>query len=123
MFETAVRDAESAEALEGLSWAAWWANDAALTFDARERAYRAYRALDDHRAAARMATWLGTDHVDFRGELAVAQGWLARARRLLDELDPGVEHGWLWVHEAEKHLLMGETTRTRELGALGGAVG
>lgn len=122
-FETAVAEAETAEALEGLSWAAWWANDAAATFDARERAYGLYRALDDVRGAGRMATWLGTDHVDFRGELAVALGWLGRARRLLDGIEPGVEHGWLWVHEAEKQLLMGDTARARELGAQAAKLG
>jgi LuxR family maltose regulon positive regulatory protein len=117
LFDTAVTEAATAAALEGLSWAAWWANDAAVTFDARERAYGLYRAQGDRRGAARMAMWMGTDHVDFRGELAVAQGWLGRARRLLEGVEQGPEHGWLWVHEAEKHLLVGDTTRTRELAA------
>jgi hypothetical protein len=29
---------DTAEALEGLSWAAWWIDDAVAVFDARERA-------------------------------------------------------------------------------------
>lgn len=62
-----------------------------------------------------MATWLATDHVDFRGELAVAKGWLGRARRLLEDLEPGPEHGWLWVHEAEKLLLANDTGSARRL--------
>jgi DNA-binding NarL/FixJ family response regulator len=115
-FEAAVSQAESPVALEGLSWAAWWCNDTKLVFEARERAYRLYRAQDDQRGAARMATWLGTDYVDFYGELAVGWGWLRRARRLLDDLEPGPEHGWLFVHEAEKHLFAHETGRARELG-------
>ena len=117
MFEAAVSQAESPAALEGLSWAAWWCNDAKAVFDAREQAYRLYRAQGDHLGAARMATWLGTDHVDFYGELAVGQEWLGRARRLLDGLEPGSEHGWLYVHEAEKHRFAHETARARELGA------
>ena len=32
-----------AATLEGLSWAAWWLDDAEAVFDARERAYRLYR--------------------------------------------------------------------------------
>jgi hypothetical protein len=32
------------EALEGLSWAAWLMNDAEGMFEARERAYAAYRS-------------------------------------------------------------------------------
>ncbi len=114
-FDAALVTSETAEALEGLSWAAWWQSDAEVTFDARERAYRAYRERGDVRGAARMATWLGTDHVDFRGEMAVALGWLARARRLLEGLEHGAEHGWLWIHEAEKALLVNDTGRAREL--------
>jgi LuxR family maltose regulon positive regulatory protein len=123
LFDAAVAEAETAEALEGLSWAAWWLNDAAVVFDARERAYRLYRSLGDRGGAARMATWLGTDHVDFRGELAVARGWLGRARRLLEGLEPSAEHGWLFVHEAEKQLLANDTARARELGARAAELG
>jgi LuxR family maltose regulon positive regulatory protein len=70
-----------------------------------------------------MATWLGTDHADWRGELAVAQGWLGLARRLLKGLEPGAEHGWLFVHEAEKYLLANDTVRARELGTRAAGLG
>lgn len=123
LFEAAACEAVTAEALEGLAWAAWWLNDADATFAARERAYALYRAAGDRRGAARMATWLGTDHVDFRGELAVAQGWLGRARRLLEGLEPGAEHGWLWVHEAEKLMYIGDTCAARERGAQAAGLG
>lgn len=116
-FEAALLDGESAPALEGLSWAAWWLNDAAVMFDCRERSYRLYRRSGDRLGAARMAMWLGTDHADFRGELAVAAGWLARARRLLEDLEPAAEHGWLRVHEAEKLLYAHDTAGARALGA------
>ena len=39
-FEEAVADEELPEALEGLSWAAWWLDDVEAVFAARERAYR-----------------------------------------------------------------------------------
>lgn len=122
-FEAALAQAQNPAALEGLSWAAWWGNDAEVVFDARERAYRLYRAQGDQLSAARMATWLGTDYVDFHGELAVGQGWLGRARRLLEGLEPGSEHGWLFVHEAEKHLFAHDTARARELGARAAELG
>jgi DNA-binding NarL/FixJ family response regulator len=98
-FSEALARRETPEALEGLSWAAWWRDDAAAVFDARERAYRLYRRAGELASAARMATWLAADELDFRGAAAVANGWLRRAHRLLDGLDPGPDHGWLAFHE------------------------
>ena len=91
--------AETAESLEGLSWAAWWLDDAETVFEARERAFRSYRQAGDAAGAARMATWLAADELDFHGATAVAQGWFQRAHRLLDPLEPGPDHGWLAFHE------------------------
>jgi hypothetical protein len=106
LFERAVARYEIPEGLEGLSWAAWWQYDGDAMFEAREGAYRHYRAACRARDAARMATWLGTDSVDFRGQLAVAEGWFRRARRLLENVPPCAELGWLCVHEAEKRLFV-----------------
>jgi LuxR family transcriptional regulator, maltose regulon positive regulatory protein len=83
-FEAALNVEETAEALEGLGMAAWWLDDAATTFDARERAYRLYREHGECVAAARLARWLAWDYNAFRGEPVVANGWLQRAHRLLD---------------------------------------
>ena len=98
-FEAALEEEETPEALEGLSWSAWWLDAAGAVFDARKRAYRLYRKQGDAAGAARMATWLAVDHLDFHGALAVASGWLQRAHRLLDPLEPGPEHGWLAFHD------------------------
>lgn len=115
-FDSALTTKETPEALEGLSWAAWWTGDGEALFDARERAYGLYRDGGDRESAARMATWLGTDSVDFRGELAVAGGWLSRARRLLDGAEECPEYGWLCVHEAEQLIYAEDTGRARERG-------
>lgn len=48
----------------------WWLGDADELFETRERAYRVYLAAGQRRDAARVAAWLGTDSVDFRGEVA-----------------------------------------------------
>jgi LuxR family transcriptional regulator, maltose regulon positive regulatory protein len=52
-----------------------------------------------------VAAWLAADHLEFRGEPAVANGWLQRARRLLEGQPTGPDHGWLAVHEASLILL------------------
>jgi LuxR family maltose regulon positive regulatory protein len=116
IFEQELEAGESAEAVEGLSWAAWWLDDAEAVFDARERAYRLYRKGRDPKSAARIATWLAADNLDFRGAQAVARGWLRRAGRMLEPLDPGPDHGWLAFHEGHIANLGGDTARAEELG-------
>ena len=99
-FAAAIEAAPSGEAYEGLGWAGYWLSDESLTLDAREHAYRAYRAEGDPRGAGRVTAWLASDHLEFRGDHAVARGWLERSHRLLDEVVPeGEEHGWLALHE------------------------
>lgn len=100
-FETALQGAETPEALEGLGMAAWGLNDVAAMLDARERAFRLYRQQGDCQSAARVASNLALDHFYFRGEHAIASGWLQRARRLLAEVEPSLEWGWLAVVEAQ----------------------
>jgi ATP/maltotriose-dependent transcriptional regulator MalT len=116
-FEGALAREETPEALEGLSWAVWWLDDAEAVFNAREAAYRLYRRRGEPASAALMATWLAADQLDFRGAVAVAGGWLHRAGRLLDPLAPGPEHGWLAFHEGYLAHLSGDTPKARELGA------
>jgi DNA-binding NarL/FixJ family response regulator len=116
-FEGALAGEESPEALEGSSWAAWWLDDADAVFDARERAFRLYRKWGEPASAARMATWLAADQLDFRGAVAVASGWLRRAGRLLEPLEPGPDHGWLAFHEGYIAHLSGDTAKAGELGA------
>ena len=60
-FSAALAEEETPEALEGLSWAAWWLDDADALFDSRARAYRLYRKRGQATGAARMATWLAVE--------------------------------------------------------------
>jgi DNA-binding CsgD family transcriptional regulator len=96
---------ETPEALEGLGLAAWWLDLADVVFDARERAYRIYRERDDNLGAARMAVWLGWDTAAFRGEHAVANGWMQRAQRLLQDCPDATEHAWLALRRGVFALL------------------
>lgn len=94
-FDAALAERESPDALEGLGVAAWWLDLADTVFDSRERAYRLFLERDDRAGAARVAVWLAWDCWAFRGESAVANGWLQRARRLLEGLPITVELAWL----------------------------
>jgi LuxR family maltose regulon positive regulatory protein len=123
-FEAALARGDSPEAIEALAMAAWWLDDAPVAIESRERAYRLYRDAGDVAGAARMAVWLAWDYIAFRGEPAVANGWLQRAHRLLDGAEPAAEHGWLAIREAEIAFLMDNdvaaaralATRAREIG-------
>ncbi|MEO8682649.1 MAG: helix-turn-helix transcriptional regulator, partial [Vicinamibacterales bacterium] len=104
-FETSLTTAADPEALEGLGLAAWWLDLADVVFDARERAYRLYRERGDSLGAARMAIWLAWDTEAFRGEHAIANGWLQRARRLLEDRPDATEHAWLALRSGAFALL------------------
>jgi DNA-binding NarL/FixJ family response regulator len=103
-FEASLAQAETADALEGLGLAAWWLDDAAAVFESRERAYKLYLDAGDRRSAARMAVWLAWDCWAFRGETAVANGWLQRARRHLDGIPESAELAWLEARESQLAL-------------------
>src|SRR5919204_381852 len=128
-FEESLSEGETPEALEGLGWAGHMLNTDRLTFDARERAYRLYLESGDKGSAGRIAAYLAADHLLFRGEPAVANGWLQRAHSLIDDLAPGIDHGWLAIHEGHIAVALDEdtakarrlATRAIELGRAFGA--
>ena len=104
----AARDPAGLDAaeLEALAEAAWWLCRTGDSIAARHRAHAAYRRASDDRGAARTAARLFHDHF-YRGEHAVAVGWLRRGFRQV-ERDPGcVERGWLECAQAELHLHQG----------------
>lgn len=114
-FVLVLEDADDAAAHEGLSWTYWWGEDLEACLAARERAYRRYHAVGDRRGAARMAQWIGDDHLWYAAAPALAEGWFARARRLLGELEECPEHGWQAVFDAYVALGGGDPRTAREL--------
>jgi DNA-binding NarL/FixJ family response regulator len=114
-FEAALQEHETAEALEGLGVAAQWLVDRETVFAVRERAYRLYRQRESARDAARLAIQLAWDYRMFRGEVAIATGWLQRANDLLSDVEPSSEHGWLALREASILLAEGQLAAAREL--------
>jgi hypothetical protein len=121
-FERAEDAGAGPEALEGLAQAAFFLTDSARAIEARERAFTAYREAGRAVDAARVAIALAWDYRAFRGEPAVSDGWLARARRLLDGCGPARESGWLALREAS-FALPGDIARARERCAEAEALG
>lgn len=104
-FEAAHDIAEFSEALEGLGNAAWWLDLGDLVFETRERAYRLFLAREERRASAPVVVWLAWDYWAFRGESAVANGYLQRARHLLQGEPDCPERAWLELREASLSIL------------------
>src|SRR5918996_5291276 len=121
-FAAAVAAAGGPEADEGLADAAFWLDLPDELFDAAERAYAGYRAAERPVDAARTAIALAWYARVFRGETAVSDGWLGRARRLLDGVPPAFEHGWLALREAS-FALPQDPARARERCAVAEALG
>lgn len=100
-FAAALEIAESAEALAGLGEALWWLGEVPAAVEHGERAYAAYRRRGAEAAAADVALWLALRHYTNFGNEAVASGWLARARTLVEEYGIEALRGWVLLYEAE----------------------
>src|SRR3954464_13965483 len=85
---------EDPEALDGLGRALWWLGRPQDGIERRREAHALYRRRGDAREGANLALYLAAEH-RIAGQDGAASGWLARAERLLDELPPAPEHGWL----------------------------
>jgi class 3 adenylate cyclase len=80
--------------LELLAEAALWSGGLDEYLPIEERAYAAYARAGDNRRAAYVATQLAHDY-NIKLELSVANGWLRRATRLLEQEPESPEHGYL----------------------------
>jgi class 3 adenylate cyclase len=115
-----LRSADEAEPLGAddllmLAQAAMWANhmDAALTY--LERSYRAYVDEGNKLRAAFVATWIAHD-LRSNLQVSVANGWMSRARRLLDEEDEAPEHGYWDLQASLIALASGDPAEALRLG-------
>jgi LuxR family transcriptional regulator, maltose regulon positive regulatory protein len=104
VYERQLEREETPEALEGFAAASWWLDDVDAAITARERAYVLRRERGETFEAARVAGFLAWDYGAMRGVTAVANGWLQRARRLIEDAPSSAEHAWLPLIEASFHL-------------------
>jgi ATP/maltotriose-dependent transcriptional regulator MalT len=95
-----VREEQDATTLEAVADAAWVAGELDECIVARELAYARFEADGDGRGSARSALYL-YDYYCFKGRRAVANAWLQRAKRILEEQSDTPEHAVLLEREAE----------------------
>ncbi len=111
-FAAALEAAESAEAHEGLATALCWLGEIPAALQSYERAFVLYQLQHARRDAARQAIVMALEYAGSLGENAVATGWLRRAHRLLDDLEPGPEHAWLALWEGHIAFVLQDDLRT-----------
>jgi DNA-binding NarL/FixJ family response regulator/predicted negative regulator of RcsB-dependent stress response len=101
-FRSVLSVEESPEVLDGLGRALWWLRESEQAVVYRERAYSGFRRDGQLARAARIALWLSREYALVWGNDAAARGWLARAERLLTDVAPGAEQGWLDLARSER---------------------
>jgi DNA-binding CsgD family transcriptional regulator len=101
-FEAELAHQETAAVLDGLARARWWLSDLPGAVEAWERAYTAYRRGGLDEPAAHVAILLSREHAEGLGNDALANGWLARAKDLLDGYPDSIEWGWVALVESER---------------------
>ncbi|MEE2035153.1 response regulator transcription factor [Rhodococcus chondri] len=99
-YEQALADEETGAAYFGSAIALWWLGSNRESVDRCTRAYTLFRRSGAETAAARCAVWLAITYKANFANFAAANGWIARAERMLAGLDPGSLHGWVWVARA-----------------------
>jgi len=120
-----LRDREdlTGEDWTGLAEASWWSAHPSESLEAFERAYTTYSSEGNPRRAAYVAMRLAHEHAD-RMELALWNGWLQRAIRLMSDEPDCVEQGYLELSFVRSRLDRGEleeamehARRAQEIGA------
>lgn len=99
-FEATLSDTDTADAWSGLAAALWWLGENQASVASWSRAYSRYRRDGDTAGAVQCAVSLAITYKANFGNFVAANGWIARAERLLESLDLGPLHGWLWVARA-----------------------
>ena len=87
------------EDLERLAEAAIWSGTVVDEMPYLERAYAGHVKTGNNLRAAYMATMLGHEH-SVQLQQSVANGWMSRAKRLLDDQPESPEHGYYEVQAA-----------------------
>ena len=99
-FAAALAERETPRALDGMGVALWWLGETRASVAHTERAYAGFRRAGDAVSAAMAAMSLCVTWISNFDNHAAAGGWLARAERVMAEVDPNPLRGWLWLMRA-----------------------
>jgi class 3 adenylate cyclase len=111
------------EDLELLAWSAYFTDEISRVVTLLERAYSGYVAAGEPERAALVAVQLAHEYGSVRLQQAVGNGWLARAKRLLEGLPEGRAHGYLALQRALEALGRRDFDATYELGETAERIG
>jgi DNA-binding CsgD family transcriptional regulator len=101
LYEAALAERRSAEALDGLGETLWLAGDIDAAIARREEAYAEFRRAADVARAAEIALWLVIEQATSLGNQTAAGGWFKRAERLLAAAPLCPAHAQLEVHRGQ----------------------
>jgi DNA-binding CsgD family transcriptional regulator len=100
LFEQAAEFGETAEVLAGLGEALQFGGEYARAIELKERAFAEYERRGLRAQAAELGRWLAFLHVSVHGNVAAANGWMARAESVLEGMEESAAHGWLVLDRA-----------------------
>jgi DNA-binding CsgD family transcriptional regulator len=113
LYEAALAEERSAEALDGLGQALWFLCEIDAGIAWREEAYAEFRRAGEFDRAAEIALWLVVEQATSLGNQVAAGGWFKRAERLLTGVPLCPAHAELEVlrgqrcadpEEAQRHF-------------------
>jgi len=96
-----------AEDLAALAEAAFWTGKLDEAIELRERAQAAFVEAGDKKRAAMLAAVISRDYF-MKFELAVSNGWFAKAERLLREEPESEAHGYLALGRSMNAMMTGD---------------
>lgn len=112
IFESVLRERETAEVLLGLGEAWWWLGNPRRTVEYYERGYVWCRRAGDAEGAIWAALWLALTYGYDLGNPAAFSGWLGRAETVFKESGASRMEGWLGLVQAHD---TSDLSRSRKL--------
>jgi DNA-binding NarL/FixJ family response regulator len=91
---------ESGAALFGLALALWWLRDPVSSVRLQERAFGMFRREGDNENAFLTAMYLCLGYDMTFGNLSASRGWLAKARRIVEDSELDALRGWVLLCDA-----------------------